>query len=135
MVEVQAKWRRWHQVYISLTCFGKSGQLELVVLSRMQWFEWLEFSPNMLSGIGGKLYTLVGSLALVLLLMATALNVPLPRPALAEVPETLSTELRTRQQCIAEITEMIHVSSLKFCFIFLHGSFDSHYFLCQNCHF
>lgn len=67
--------------------------------------------------------------------MATALNVPLPRPALAEVPETLSTELRTRQQCIAEITEMIHVSSLKFCFIFLHGSFDSHYFLCQNCHF
>ncbi|XP_034709652.1 solanesyl diphosphate synthase 3, chloroplastic/mitochondrial-like [Vitis riparia] len=48
----------------------------------------------------------------VLLLMATALNVPLPRPALAEVPETLSTELRTRQQCIAEITEMIHVASL-----------------------
>ena len=62
---MQAKWRRWHQVYISLTCFGKSGQLELVVLSRMQWFEWLEFSPNMLSRIGGKLYTLVGSLALV----------------------------------------------------------------------
>ncbi|CAN1227511.1 Solanesyl diphosphate synthase 3, chloroplastic/mitochondrial [Linum grandiflorum] len=44
----------------------------------------------------------------VLLLMATALNVHLPIPN--SVP--VSTELRARQQRIAEITEMIHVASL-----------------------
>ncbi|CAN1829739.1 Solanesyl diphosphate synthase 3, chloroplastic/mitochondrial [Linum perenne] len=46
----------------------------------------------------------------VLLLMATALNVHLPDP----VPSTslVATELRARQQRIAEITEMIHVASL-----------------------
>ncbi|KAI3840808.1 hypothetical protein MKW92_034794 [Papaver armeniacum] len=47
----------------------------------------------------------------VLLLMASALNVSLP----GSVPDTVanfSDELRTRQQCIAEITEMIHVASL-----------------------
>ncbi|XP_059668763.1 solanesyl diphosphate synthase 3, chloroplastic/mitochondrial isoform X2 [Cornus florida] len=48
----------------------------------------------------------------VLLLMATALNVHIPGPAPDGVVDTLSTELRTRQQCIAEITEMIHVASL-----------------------
>ncbi|XP_074269594.1 solanesyl diphosphate synthase 3, chloroplastic/mitochondrial [Silene latifolia] len=53
----------------------------------------------------------------VLLLMATALNMPLPmssaeRLSTARVVDTLATELRTRQQCIAEITEMIHVASL-----------------------
>ncbi|XP_010549511.1 PREDICTED: solanesyl diphosphate synthase 3, chloroplastic/mitochondrial-like isoform X2 [Tarenaya hassleriana] len=40
----------------------------------------------------------------VLLLMATALNVRLP--------DIHASELRARQQCIAEITEMIHVASL-----------------------
>ncbi|CAN1141319.1 Solanesyl diphosphate synthase 3, chloroplastic/mitochondrial [Linum perenne] len=44
----------------------------------------------------------------VLLLMATALNVHLPIPNSVAVP----TELRARQQRIAEITEMIHVASL-----------------------
>ncbi|MCL7032950.1 hypothetical protein MKW94_012927 [Papaver nudicaule] len=47
----------------------------------------------------------------VLLLMASALNVSLP----GSVPDAVanfSNELRTRQQCIAEITEMIHVASL-----------------------
>ncbi|KAI3965731.1 hypothetical protein MKX01_010688 [Papaver californicum] len=47
----------------------------------------------------------------VLLLMASALNVSLP----GSVPDAVanfSDELRTRQQCIAEITEMIHVASL-----------------------
>ncbi|KAK3194260.1 hypothetical protein Dsin_025570 [Dipteronia sinensis] len=48
----------------------------------------------------------------VLLLMATALNVRLPEPLSDGVGDALTTELRTRQQCIAEITEMIHVASL-----------------------
>ncbi|KAH7568539.1 hypothetical protein JRO89_XS06G0012500 [Xanthoceras sorbifolium] len=48
----------------------------------------------------------------VLLLMATALNVHLPEPLSDGVGDALATELRTRQQCIAEITEMIHVASL-----------------------
>ncbi|KAL9228165.1 hypothetical protein vseg_003775 [Gypsophila vaccaria] len=53
----------------------------------------------------------------VLLLMATALNMPVPilsseRLSTDRVGDTLATELRTRQQCIAEITEMIHVASL-----------------------
>ncbi|KAK1395890.1 Geranyl diphosphate synthase [Heracleum sosnowskyi] len=48
----------------------------------------------------------------VLLLMATALNLPISPPALDKGVHMLSTELRTRQQCIAEITEMIHVASL-----------------------
>ncbi|XP_043703070.1 solanesyl-diphosphate synthase 1, mitochondrial-like isoform X1 [Telopea speciosissima] len=48
----------------------------------------------------------------VLLLMATALNMPIPKPASDGVIDTLSDELRKRQQCIAEITEMIHAASL-----------------------
>ncbi|OAY63552.1 Solanesyl-diphosphate synthase 1, mitochondrial [Ananas comosus] len=48
----------------------------------------------------------------VLLLMASALNMPISQSAADGVFNTLSKELRTRQQCIAEITEMIHVASL-----------------------
>ncbi|XP_073299183.1 solanesyl diphosphate synthase 3, chloroplastic/mitochondrial-like isoform X2 [Primulina huaijiensis] len=48
----------------------------------------------------------------VLLLMATALNIPMPRPASDAAGNPLSLELRSRQRCIAEITEMIHVASL-----------------------
>ncbi|XP_021608364.1 solanesyl diphosphate synthase 3, chloroplastic/mitochondrial isoform X2 [Manihot esculenta] len=48
----------------------------------------------------------------VLLLMATALNVHIHEPTSNGVGDTLGAELRTRQQCIAEITEMIHVASL-----------------------
>ncbi|KAJ9183066.1 hypothetical protein P3X46_006978 [Hevea brasiliensis] len=48
----------------------------------------------------------------VLLLMATALNVHIHEPMPNGVGDTLGAELRTRQQCIAEITEMIHVASL-----------------------
>ncbi|XP_011096620.1 solanesyl diphosphate synthase 3, chloroplastic/mitochondrial isoform X2 [Sesamum indicum] len=48
----------------------------------------------------------------VLLLMATALDVQMPRHPADAAIDTLSTELRSRQQCIAEITEMIHVASL-----------------------
>ncbi|KAK0579638.1 hypothetical protein LWI29_029068 [Acer saccharum] len=48
----------------------------------------------------------------VLLLMATALNGRLSEPLSDGVGDALTTELRTRQQCIAEITEMIHVASL-----------------------
>ncbi|XP_061341678.1 solanesyl diphosphate synthase 3, chloroplastic/mitochondrial-like isoform X2 [Gastrolobium bilobum] len=49
----------------------------------------------------------------VLLLMSTALNLPIPKPPLPDdLGGTLSTDLRSRQQCIAEITEMIHVASL-----------------------
>ena len=43
------------------------------------------------------------------LLMATALNVQIPKPASGGVVDMFSTELHTRQQSIAEITEMIHV--------------------------
>ncbi|KAK4440195.1 Solanesyl diphosphate synthase 3, chloroplastic/mitochondrial [Sesamum alatum] len=48
----------------------------------------------------------------VLLLMATALDVQIPRHPADAAIDALSAELRTRQQCIAEITEMIHVASL-----------------------
>ncbi|KAM7508318.1 hypothetical protein LguiA_018771 [Lonicera macranthoides] len=48
----------------------------------------------------------------VLLLMATALNVPISGPTPRGHVDMLPAELRTRQQCIAEITEMIHVASL-----------------------
>ncbi|KAG6404998.1 hypothetical protein SASPL_132577 [Salvia splendens] len=48
----------------------------------------------------------------VLLLMATALDLPIQRQTSETAVNALSTELRTRQQCIAEITEMIHVASL-----------------------
>lgn len=42
--------------------------------------------------------------------MATALNVPMTRQLPEAAVNTSSTELRSRQQSIAEITEMIHVS-------------------------
>ncbi|KAK4349422.1 hypothetical protein RND71_032177 [Anisodus tanguticus] len=48
----------------------------------------------------------------VLLLMATALDVPIPTSAPQVEVDSLSSDLRTRQQSIAEITEMIHVASL-----------------------
>ncbi|XWS73993.1 hypothetical protein CRYUN_Cryun02cG0177100 [Craigia yunnanensis] len=48
----------------------------------------------------------------VLLLMATALSVHIPEVPPAGVGDTLPTDLRTSQQRIAEITEMIHVASL-----------------------
>lgn len=47
----------------------------------------------------------------VLLLMATALNLPIPKSLPHSVGDNLTMDLRTRQQCVAEITEMIHVSS------------------------
>ncbi|KAJ8430888.1 hypothetical protein Cgig2_028040 [Carnegiea gigantea] len=53
----------------------------------------------------------------VLLLMATALNMPVSmlstsRLSPDRVVDTLATELRTRQQSLAAITEMIHVASI-----------------------
>ncbi|KAL2474983.1 Solanesyl diphosphate synthase 3 [Abeliophyllum distichum] len=48
----------------------------------------------------------------VLLLMATALDVPMCIHPPDATVDTLPTELRSRQQCMAEITEMIHVASL-----------------------
>ncbi|KAF7828661.1 Solanesyl diphosphate synthase 3, chloroplastic/mitochondrial [Senna tora] len=49
----------------------------------------------------------------IILLMSTALNVQIPElPTSNELEGTLTTELRSRQRCIAEITEMIHVASL-----------------------
>ncbi|CAO2826453.1 unnamed protein product [Amaranthus hypochondriacus] len=47
----------------------------------------------------------------VLLLMGTALNMPISMSSTLVV-DSLETELRRRHQCIAEITEMIHVASL-----------------------
>ncbi|KAL4564139.1 hypothetical protein LXL04_028191 [Taraxacum kok-saghyz] len=48
----------------------------------------------------------------VILLMATTLNVQISKPASEGVVDMFSTELRLRQQSIAETTEMIHVASL-----------------------
>nr|QSL83313.1 solanesyl-diphosphate synthase cytoplasmic [Nigella sativa] len=48
----------------------------------------------------------------VLLLMASALNLDTPKSAAGGIINSLPSELRMRQQCIAEITEMIHVASL-----------------------
>ena len=48
----------------------------------------------------------------VLLLMASALDVPIPKTVVGGDFPTLPKELRARQQSIAEITEMIHVSFL-----------------------
>ncbi|XP_027345751.1 solanesyl diphosphate synthase 3, chloroplastic/mitochondrial isoform X2 [Abrus precatorius] len=49
----------------------------------------------------------------VLLLMSTALNLPIPKaPPPVEPGGTLTADVRSRQQRIAEITEMIHVASL-----------------------
>ncbi|WOL03400.1 solanesyl-diphosphate synthase 1, mitochondrial-like isoform X1 [Canna indica] len=48
----------------------------------------------------------------VLLLMASALNMPRPESVAAEIASSFQKDMRTRQQCIAEITEMIHVASL-----------------------
>ncbi|BBH01125.1 geranyl diphosphate synthase 1 [Prunus dulcis] len=53
----------------------------------------------------------MGTIIVVLLLMSTALNVTVPEPP-TQLREALSMELRARQQCIAEVTEMIHVASL-----------------------
>lgn len=50
----------------------------------------------------------------VLLLMSTALNLPIPKPPPSnDLGGTFTADLRSRQQRIAEITEMIHVSSLE----------------------
>lgn len=46
----------------------------------------------------------------VLLLMASALSVPLSESTASAVLHNLAKELRGKQQCVAEITEMIHVS-------------------------
>ncbi|CAA7397704.1 unnamed protein product [Spirodela intermedia] len=48
----------------------------------------------------------------VLLLMASALNVTLPNSSANDAVHTLYKDTRAKQQCIAEITEMIHVASL-----------------------
>ncbi|KAF5207408.1 Geranyl diphosphate synthase, partial [Thalictrum thalictroides] len=44
--------------------------------------------------------------------MASAFNIDLPKSVPDGVTDSSPSELRTRQQCIAEITEMIHVASL-----------------------
>ncbi|XP_060178988.1 solanesyl diphosphate synthase 3, chloroplastic/mitochondrial-like isoform X2 [Lycium barbarum] len=48
----------------------------------------------------------------ILLLMATALNVPIPRSAPQVDVDSVSRDLRTRQQSIADIAEMIHLAVL-----------------------
>ena len=45
--------------------------------------------------------------------MASALDMPLPHSVVDGVFHSLPNELRSRQQCIAEITEMIHVGGQK----------------------
>lgn len=47
----------------------------------------------------------------IILLMSSALDMQIPKsPPSNELEGTLTTELRSKQRCIAEITEMIHVS-------------------------
>ena len=65
---------------------------------------------------------LIDLLMQVLLLMATALDLPIQRQTSEAAVNALSSELRTRQQCIAEITEMIHVSDYLFLECCLHIS-------------
>lgn len=48
----------------------------------------------------------------ILLLMASALHTPIPGPDAGGVCSILSKKLRAKQQCIAEVAEMIHVASL-----------------------
>ncbi|XVE88434.1 hypothetical protein DITRI_Ditri19aG0069500 [Diplodiscus trichospermus] len=50
--------------------------------------------------------------SMVLLLMATAMDIDRPESPFNRIGDTLKIELRRRQQLIAEITEMIHVASL-----------------------
>lgn len=50
----------------------------------------------------------------VLLLMASSLSLHVPENVAGAAFDSLSKELRTRQQCIAEITEMIHVCAYIF---------------------
>ncbi|CAM8932939.1 unnamed protein product [Rhodiola kirilowii] len=59
------------------------------------------------AGVDGKRFR-----PTVLLLMATALNVSVPEIAEKGIVNNFYTELRGRQQRIAEITEMVHVASL-----------------------
>ncbi|KAK1592628.1 hypothetical protein Q3G72_027901 [Acer saccharum] len=59
------------------------------------------------AGVEGKMIR-----PMVLMLMATALNVPRHELPTDGVQETLTHKLRTRHQYIAEVTEMIHVASL-----------------------
>ncbi|XP_022731425.1 solanesyl diphosphate synthase 3, chloroplastic/mitochondrial-like isoform X5 [Durio zibethinus] len=85
-----------------------------VIASRLRSMVVVEV-PNLASaaeyffkiGVEGKRFR-----PTVLLLMATALNVHVPELPPAGVGDTLPTDLRTCQQRIAEITEMIHVASL-----------------------
>ncbi|RWR85838.1 solanesyl-diphosphate synthase 1, mitochondrial isoform X1 [Cinnamomum micranthum f. kanehirae] len=63
-----------------------------------------------LSTLANRLRSMV--VAEVLLLMASALNMPIPESAAESVLHGMLKETRARQQCIAEITEMIHVASL-----------------------
>ncbi|KAF9674220.1 hypothetical protein SADUNF_Sadunf10G0104900 [Salix dunnii] len=65
-----------------------------------------------LFGSASKLCSASVLCANVLLLMATALNVRILETTTNSVGDALTTELRRRQQSIAEITEMIHVASL-----------------------
>lgn len=59
--------------------------------------------------------------------MATALNVQISKPVSEGVADMFSTELRLRQQSIAEITEMIHVRFLlilyDICYLLLNTMF------------
>lgn len=63
----------------------------------------------------------------IILLMSTALNVQVPQtPTSNELEGTLTTELRSRQRCIAEITEMIHVSPSEFSLYQVHSAYVIH---------
>uniref|UniRef100_M8BQ49 Putative hexaprenyl pyrophosphate synthetase, mitochondrial n=1 Tax=Aegilops tauschii TaxID=37682 RepID=M8BQ49_AEGTA len=69
-----------------------------------------ELVADELSILGNRLRSMV--VAEVLLLMASALKFPIPESTDVGVFSILASKLRTRQQNIAEITEMIHVASL-----------------------
>lgn len=77
-------------------------------------FDFVVLIPYHVKYVSLKILTSDCFIAQVLLLMATALNLPVSmsssdRLSPVKVFDNVETELRRRQQCIAEITEMIHV--------------------------
>ncbi|KAF2287625.1 hypothetical protein GH714_001928 [Hevea brasiliensis] len=90
-----------------LSCLEMASGREKLLVEPLDPFSLV---ADELSLLANRLRAMV--VAEVLLLMATALNVHIHEPMPNGVGDTLGAELRTRQQCIAEITEMIHVASL-----------------------
>ena len=105
-----------------------SSNLSNSLFLRRLYLIWWESYSNYLVSCYDDIFSFfsyntdVTNLLQVLLLMATALNVRILGPASDGGIDSLPMELRKRQQRIAEITEMIHVSSC-FCCLFSFSVF------------